>query len=118
MYRVRKIAKKMIQGKEKLQYNRLWDYCEIVRQANWGNCMMMKVDRPLLDHSACVHRLYFSLVAMKRDFRAGCKHIIRLYAYFLKRTYKRQLLSAIPRDENNKMYLMALAVVEAETKDN
>jgi hypothetical protein len=30
MYRARRIAKEMIQGKEKLQYNRLLDYCEIV----------------------------------------------------------------------------------------
>jgi hypothetical protein len=68
MYRARRIAKEMIRGKEKLQYNRLWDYCETVRQINQDSCVMMKVERPLLDHPTCVHRLYFSLAAMKRGF--------------------------------------------------
>jgi hypothetical protein len=68
MYRVRRIAKEMIQGKEKLQYNRLWDYCETVRQMNRGSCVMMKIDRSLPNHSACFHRLYFFLATMKKGF--------------------------------------------------
>jgi hypothetical protein len=60
----------MLQGKVKLQYNRLWDYCETVRQTNQVSCLMMKVERPLPDHPAYFHRLYFSLAAMKRGFRA------------------------------------------------
>jgi hypothetical protein len=118
MYRARRIAKEMIQGKEKLQYNRLWDYCETVRQINQGSCVMMKVERPLLDHPTCFHRLYFSLAAMKRGFRAGCRPIIGIDACFLKGTYKGQLFSAVSRDGNNNMYPVALAVVEAETKDS
>jgi hypothetical protein len=118
MYRARRIAKEMIQSKEKLQYNKLWDYCETVRQTNRGSCVMMKVERPLPDHPACFHRLYLSLAAMKRGFRAGCRPIIGLDACFLKGTYKGQLLSAISRDDNNNMYPVALAVVEAETKDS
>jgi hypothetical protein len=60
----------MLQRKVKLQYNRLWDYCETVRQTNQVSCLMMKVERPLPDHPAYFHRLYFSLAAMKRGFRA------------------------------------------------
>ena len=65
IYRARRIAKEVIQGKEKLQYNSLWDYCEMVRKMNWGSCVMMKVERPLPNHLACFHRLYFSLPATK-----------------------------------------------------
>jgi zinc finger SWIM domain-containing protein 3 len=36
----------------------------------------------------------------------------------LKGPYKGQLLSAISRDGNNNMYPVALAVVEAKTKDS
>jgi hypothetical protein len=79
---------------------------------------MMKVERLLPDCPACFHRLYFSLATMKRGFRAGCRPIIGLDACFLNETYKGQLLSAILRDDNNNMYLVALVVVEAETKDN
>jgi hypothetical protein len=49
---------------------------------NRGSCVIMKVDRPLLDYPTCVHRLYFSLAAMKRDFQAGCIPIIELDACF------------------------------------
>jgi hypothetical protein len=100
----------MLQGKVKLQYNRLWDYCETVRQTNQGSCLMMKVERPLPDHPACFHRLYFSLAAMKRGFRAGCRPIIGLDGCFLKGPYNGQLLSTISRDGNNNMYPVALAV--------
>ncbi|XP_059435360.1 uncharacterized protein LOC132168246 [Corylus avellana] len=118
LYRARRIAKKMFQGKVKLQYNKLWDYCETIRQANRGSCVMMKVDRPLPDHPACFQRLYFSLAAMKKGFRAGCRPIIELNRCFLKGTYKGQLLSAISTDDNNNMYPVALVVVEAKTKDS
>jgi hypothetical protein len=37
-------------------------------QTNQGSCLMMKVERPLPDHPACFHQLYFSLAAMKRGF--------------------------------------------------
>jgi hypothetical protein len=102
----------------KLHYNRLWDYYETVRQTNQDSCLMMKVERPLPDHPACFHRLYFSLATMKSGFLASCRPIIGLDGCFLKRPYKGQLLSAISRDNNNNMYPMALAVVEVETKDS
>ena len=31
LYRARRITKEMLQGKVKIQCNRLWDYCETVR---------------------------------------------------------------------------------------
>jgi hypothetical protein len=79
---------------------------------------MMKVERPLPDHLACFHMLYFSLVAMKRGFRVGCRPIIGLDGCFLKGPYKVQLLLAISRDGNNNMYPVVLVVVEAKTKDS
>ena len=79
---------------------------------------MMKVERLLLDHPACFHKLYFSLTAMKKGFRAGCRPIIGLDGCFLKGPYKGYLLSVISIDDNNNMYLVALIVVEAETKDS
>jgi hypothetical protein len=60
MYKVRRLANDKILGKVKLQSNILWDYCETIWQTNRGSCVMMKVDRPLPNHPACFHRLYFS----------------------------------------------------------
>jgi hypothetical protein len=100
----------------KLHYNRLWDYCETVRQTNQDSCLMMKVERPLPDHPACFHRLYFSLATMKSGFLAGCRPIIGLDGCFLKGPYKGQLLSAISRDGNNNMYPVALELLRQKPK--
>jgi hypothetical protein len=118
LYRARRLAKVAIQGKVKVQYNRLWDYCETVRVTNVGSCVLMMVERPLPDCPAKFQRLYFSLAAMKRGFLAGCRPIIGLDGCFLKGPFKGQLLSATSRDGNNNMYPVAFAVVEAKVKDS
>jgi hypothetical protein len=71
-----------------LQYNKLWDYCETIRRTNIGSCLMMKLERPLPDLQAKFQRLYFSLVAIKSGFLAGCTPIIDLDGCFLKGSYK------------------------------
>jgi len=49
---------------------------------------MMKLERPLPDLQAKFQRLYFSLVAIKSGFLAGCTPIIDLDGCFLKGSYK------------------------------
>jgi thiaminase len=44
--------------------------------------------------------------------------VVGLDACFLKGMYKEQFMSALGRDANNNMYPIAMAVVEAETKDS
>ena len=77
----------------------------------------MKVDRPNPNLPPKFGRMYVSLAAMKKGFLEGCRPIIGIDGCFLKGPFKGQLLSAIGRDENN-MYTIAFAVVEAEVKDN
>jgi hypothetical protein len=112
------LQKKNICGKVNEQYNKLWDYLEMIRRTNAGSCVMMKIERPLPDIPRKFQRLYFSLAAMKRGFLAGCRPIISLDGCFLKGPYKGQQLAAISRDANNQMYPVAFAVVEAEIKDS
>jgi hypothetical protein len=118
LYRARRIAKDKIRGKINEQYNKLWDYMETLRKTNVGSCVMMKVDRHVPDIPAKFQRLYLSLAAMKRGFLASCRPIIGLDGCFLKDPHKGQLLVAISRDENNQMYPLAFAVVEAEMKES
>jgi hypothetical protein len=54
---------------------------------------------------------------MKSGFLQGCRPVVGLDACFLKGMYKGQFMSAVGRDANNNMYPIAMAVVEAETKD-
>jgi hypothetical protein len=49
MYRGRRRAGKQIFGNLGEQHDRLWDYCETLRQTNKGSCGMMKVERPTPD---------------------------------------------------------------------
>jgi hypothetical protein len=109
MYRSRKKAEQKIYSGPGEQYGRLWDYCETLRRTNLGTCVMMKVERPNPNLLAKFHRLYLSLVAMKKGFLKGCRLVIGLDESFLKGPYKGILLAAIGRDANNNMYPTATA---------
>lgn len=118
LYRAKKKAQNKIYGKLDEQYHRLWDYCAAVRRTNVGSCLILMVDRPMPQVPCRFQRLYVSLAAMKNGFIAGCRPVIGVDACFLKGMYKGQLMAAVGRDANNNMYPIAMAVVEAETKDS
>ncbi|KAK9266779.1 hypothetical protein L1049_012445 [Liquidambar formosana] len=54
---------------------------------------------------------------MTTGFNAGCRPFIGLDGCFLKTSFGGQLLSAVGRDGNNQMFPLAIAIVEAETKE-
>ncbi|VVA34346.1 PREDICTED: transposon [Prunus dulcis] len=45
--RARQKAVEIIEGTYALQYSKLWEYCEEVKQTNVGSTMMMKHEAPL-----------------------------------------------------------------------
>jgi hypothetical protein len=118
LYRARKKARESIYGKLDEQYHRLWDYCSVVRSINVGSCLILMVERPMSEVPCRFQRLYVSLAAMKNGFREGCRPVVGVDACFLKGHYKGQLMAAVGRDANNNMYPIAMAVVEAKTKDS
>jgi hypothetical protein len=118
LYRAKVKAEEHIEGKQKEQYKRLWDYCATVRQTNRGSCMLMKVERPSLKVSPTFQRLYMSLAACKDGFRQACRPVIGVDGCFIKGHYGGQLLAAVGRDPNDNIYPIAIAVVEAETNDS
>jgi hypothetical protein len=118
LYRAKEKAKEQIEGKNKEQYKRLLDYCAIVRQTSRGSTMLMKVERPTLDVPPTFQRLYMSLAACKDGFRQACRPVIGVDGCFLKGRYGGQLLAAVGRDSNDNIYPIAMAVVEAQTKDS
>jgi hypothetical protein len=118
LYRARKKARESIYVKLDEQYHRLWDYCSVVRSTNVGSCLILMVERPMPEVPCRFQRLYVSLAAMKNGFREGCRPVVGVDACFLKGHYKWQLMAAVGRDANNNMYPIAMAVVEAETKDS
>ncbi|XP_058725523.1 uncharacterized protein LOC131596801 [Vicia villosa] len=131
-YRARKQALNMVEGSFKEQYCRLYDYTHELLRSNPNSTIKMNVQateqnpseteqhpenyvsRPLLPS---FHRLYICLDACKKSF-SFCRPIIGVDGCFLKGNYGGQILAAVGRDPNDQMLPIALAVVEAETKDS
>ncbi|KAI8566916.1 hypothetical protein RHMOL_Rhmol02G0079600 [Rhododendron molle] len=117
-YRAKKRALEAIEGNHRRQYWRLWDYCEMIRRQNHGSIALLRVERPPLSTSPVFQRMFVVYAAQSRGFLAGCRPIIGLDGCHLKGPFGGQLLSAIGKDANEQMYPLAVAVVEAETKDS
>lgn len=59
-------------------------------------------------------RFYICFKGVKEGWLQGCRRIIGLDGCFLKHTCRGKLLTAMGRDANNQMYLIAWAVVRVE----
>ncbi|XP_072054976.1 uncharacterized protein [Arachis hypogaea] len=64
------------------------------------------------------NRLYISLDACKKGFKAGCRPLIGLDGCFLKGYFGGHLLSAVGQDANNSFFVIAFAVVETENTES
>ncbi|XP_062014543.1 uncharacterized protein LOC133731104 [Rosa rugosa] len=62
--------------------------------------------------------MYICLGALKNGFKAGCRTIIGLDGAHLKSCFGGQLLTAVGIDANNTSWVIAYAMVEAESKDS
>ncbi|KAL0438863.1 UNVERIFIED_CONTAM: hypothetical protein Slati_2369300 [Sesamum latifolium] len=77
-----------IRGRDDIQYELLWDYCETVRAKNPGSKIILR--RPIIGLDGC----------------------------FLKTVYQGQLLVAVGRDGNDNMMLIAIVVVQVKNREN
>ncbi|GJW93702.1 splicing factor [Tanacetum coccineum] len=59
-----------------------------------------------------------SIMGVKDGWKASCRRVIGLDGCFLKHTCRGELLTAIRRNANNQMYLIAWAVVKIENNEN
>ncbi|KAH7843177.1 hypothetical protein Vadar_013583 [Vaccinium darrowii] len=118
IYRAKRKAQKIVEGKYGDQYKRLYDYCKVLRRENPGSYAKIQVDRPWLDRNPIFQRICIMFDAQAKGFVGNCRPIIGLDACFLKGPYGGQMMHAVGRDANNQMYPIAMAVVEAELKDS
>ncbi|CAL2271077.1 unnamed protein product [Prunus armeniaca] len=113
VYRARAMAVDIVEGSYSKQYGVLWDYCHELRTRNVGSTIIikseMKGDRPRF------HRIYICLVAYKKGFLDGCRHVVCLDGCHVKGPYLEQVLSAMGVDANNGMFPLANAYVEIES---
>ncbi|XP_031391897.1 uncharacterized protein LOC116204016 [Punica granatum] len=117
IYRAIRLAKKIVKGSKKLQYKKLWDYCEEHRRRNHNSTFGLKVHRPTVELPPTFDRLYICFNANVQGFKAGCRPLIGLDGCFLKGYYGGQLLSAIAQDDNQHFYMITVAIVEQESRE-
>ena len=102
VYRSRKVARGLNTGNEEQQYSLLRDYAKMENE----------------NAQPKFKRMYIMYNAKKQRFLNGCKPFVRLDGCHLKGRFGGQLLFATTNDGNDNIFLVAVAVVEQENKDN
>ncbi|XP_059636602.1 uncharacterized protein LOC132278748 [Cornus florida] len=117
IYRAKRKCQLIIDGTHEDQFSKIREYCQLVLETNPGSVAKVDVCLELDGKSTRFERLFFSLDAMWKGFKEGCRPFIGFDGCFLKTHYNQHLLSAIGRDEDNSFYPIAIGIVEAETNE-
>ncbi|XP_059649555.1 uncharacterized protein LOC132295346 [Cornus florida] len=116
--RAKRKALQIIEGHHEDQFSKIRVYFALIMKTNPGSVCKVKAKLEPDGMSTRFERVFFSLNTMWRGFKEGCRPFIGLDGCFLKTPYNQILLSAVGRDGDSSFYPIALAVVEAETKDS
>ncbi|GKV07173.1 hypothetical protein SLEP1_g18974 [Rubroshorea leprosula] len=100
------------EGASKAEYGMLFNYANELRSKDPEANIVLHAHRPTADVNPTFIRMYVCFSALKKGFLVGCRRIIGVDGAFLKCAHKRELLTAIGRDANNQMFLIAWLVVE------
>ncbi|XP_062080936.1 uncharacterized protein LOC133785738 [Humulus lupulus] len=114
-YRAKTKARKMLEGSVKEQYAILDDYCKRLLATNSGSTVKLKTD--LVNGRRTFQRIYICLKACRDGWLGGCRPLIGLDDYFLKRYCRGILLAAVGIDDNNSMFPIAYCVAEKENTE-
>ncbi|XP_058733914.1 uncharacterized protein LOC131605589 [Vicia villosa] len=115
-YRAKRRAMELIQGAGMDQFTHLRRYAQELLKSNPNSNVVVQCADS--NEGPVFERIYVCLDACKSGFEKYCRPLIGLDACFLKGDYGGQLMAVVGRDGNNKIYPIAYAVVEAETKDS
>ncbi|XP_016165019.1 uncharacterized protein LOC107607601 [Arachis ipaensis] len=117
-YWARRKAREEVHGRAILQYGKLRDYYAEIMRTNPGSTTQILVDRASITHEPRFMRMYMCLDSVKQGFLASCRPIIGVDGCHLKGDHGQQLLVAVGRDPNDNYFPIAVATVEAETRDS
>lgn len=118
--RAREFAQKQIDGDHEEQYANLKNYALELKNRNPDTTVKIQVEaNPDSSVSSRVfRRIYVCIGALKKGYKAGRRDILGLDGAFIKGHHTGQVLTAVGVDSNNGLYLVAYAVVEAESKSS
>lgn len=106
----------LIQGVGREQFTHLKRYVdELIKSNPYSIIKIQYVDS---SDGLIFERIYVCLKACKVAFATTCIPLIGLDACFSKMDFGGKLINDVSKDGNNKMMLIAYAVVEAKTKDS
>ncbi|WMV44939.1 hypothetical protein MTR67_038324 [Solanum verrucosum] len=105
-------------GDWKLEFARLCDYADMIKQINPGSSCWVKIDKKT--ELGKNHFVYFYVCfhAFKQGWLEACRNIIGFDGCFLKGVCKDEQLVVVGKNGNNQMYLIASAVVDTGKKHN
>nr|XP_027103297.1 uncharacterized protein LOC113724609 [Coffea arabica] len=119
--RAKKIAENLGKGSEMDQFNKLPYYINEIERSNPGSTVIMKLVDDYCDAvtgQGKFQRLYMCFAGVKQGFLAACRPVFGLDGTFFKGSAGGVLLTAVGVDPNNRMYPIAYAATEEETKDS
>ena len=94
------------------QFTRMFDYAEELRESNPGSTVILGTKDKVFE------KFYTCFEAQKSGWKNACRRVIHLDGTFLKGRMKGQLLTAVGRDPNDQIFVIAWAIVPVENKVN
>nr|KAJ0197285.1 hypothetical protein LSAT_V11C700374720 [Lactuca sativa] len=110
--REKKYAMKLVE-----HYGKLWSYGHEILRTYPGSTVKLDMEDGT-DGKKYFSKFYCCFQGVKQGWIEGCIRVIGLDGCFLKGVCKGELLCAIGRDANDKIYPIAWAVVNVENKQN
>ncbi|XP_022568086.1 uncharacterized protein LOC111211355 [Brassica napus] len=92
------------------QFTRMYDYVEELKKTNPGSTVILGTKERVFE------KFYTCFESQKVGWKSACRRIIHLDGTFLKGRMKGQLLTAVGRDPNDQMFIIAWALVPVENK--
>ena len=114
-YRGRHIALGTILEAQTTQFGKLWDYEEELRRSNQG--ISTDLCTREVNGVQMFDCFYICFKELRTAWKSCCRPVIGLDGCFLKWDLNGDLLAAVGRDADNRMYPIAWAVVRGENKD-
>ena len=113
----RKKALQWIEKEYDDQFSRLRDYAAEILESNKDShveveCLVSDEGKDMFN------RFYVCFDSLRRTWKESCRPLIGIDGCFLKNKVKGQLLVALGRDANNRIYPIAWGVVKVENTDN
>ncbi|KAK8670785.1 hypothetical protein V6N13_037402 [Hibiscus sabdariffa] len=115
--RAKKWAMENIRGSVVHEFSVLFDYVYALRTLDPEVTFDLMVVRPNSVDNPKSMRLYFCFSVLKECFKKYCKSVLGVDGCYLKGKFKGEILSAVGRDNNNKIFPIAWAIVEVENRE-